>query len=114
VINGKDDVEVIVPSTRMIKRQEGYEVKPGATVVDIRGGGKLAGDSRDDPLSGIGEMLILHADGRVEVTNDFDDLFNFRMYTFADEHEAAAKQGAAPPAGGYGGGGYGGGAGGGY
>ncbi|MEZ6078872.1 MAG: hypothetical protein R3C56_25305 [Pirellulaceae bacterium] len=39
-------------------------------------------------------MLILNRDGSVTVTNEFDDTFLYRMYTFADEHEAAEKAGS--------------------
>ena len=93
VLSEKADVDLIVPSTRIVKVKKDQAVDARATVVDIRGGKPLAGDSRDDPLKDIGEMLILNRDGSVTVTSEFDDTFLFRMYTFADEHEAAEKAG---------------------
>lgn len=104
----KADVELIVPSTRIVKVMKDQAIDARSTVVDIRGGKPLAGDTRDDPLKDIGEMLILSRDGSISVTNEFDDTFLYRMYTFADEHEAAEKSGSSSP--GYGGE-YGGGAG---
>lgn len=110
----KADVDLIVPSTRIVKVKKDQAIDARATIVDIRGGKPLAGDTRDDPLKDIGEMLILNRDGSVSVTNEFDDTFLYRMYTFADEHEAAEKSGsgagAAGSMGGYGD--YGGGSGG--
>ncbi len=74
----------------------------------------MEGYSRDDPQSAGGEIMILHTDGRIQISNVFDDLFLYRMYTYADEKEAAEKASQnqmGGGAGGYGGGGdyYGGG-----
>ncbi len=107
VLADRADVELIVPSTRIVKIKKGQAIDARATIVDIRGGKPLAGDTRDDPLKDIGEMLILNRDGSVSVTNEFDDTFLYRMYTFADEHEASQRTGASAS-------GYGGGMGGGY
>lgn len=93
VLNEKADVNLIDPTTRVIKIKKEQAIDSRATVVDIRGGKPLAGDTRDDPLKDIGEMLILNRDGSVTVTSEFDDTFLYRMYTFADEHEAAEKSG---------------------
>lgn len=94
VLADKADVDLIDPTTRIIKVKKDQSIDSRATVVDIRGGKPLAGDSRDDPLKDIGEMLILNRDGSVTVTSEFDDTFLYRMYTFADEHEAAEKSGS--------------------
>ncbi|MCA9157476.1 MAG: hypothetical protein KDA72_04070, partial [Planctomycetales bacterium] len=94
LLSDKSDVDLIDPKTRVIKVKKDQPIDSRATVVDIRGGKPLAGDSRDDPLKDIGEMLILNRDGSVTVTNEFDDTFLYRMYTFADEHEAAEKSGS--------------------
>ncbi len=93
VLNEKADVDLIDPTTRIIKVKKDQQIDSRATVVDIRGGKPLAGDSRDDPLKDVGEMLILNRDGSVTVTSEFDDTFLYRMYTFADEHEAAERTG---------------------
>ncbi len=62
------------------------------TVVDIRGNDPLAlSSAKDDPLSDEGEMMVLMSDGRVEVTNEFDDAFWYRGFTYADERERAAN-----------------------
>lgn len=119
VINStkKVDIDFVVPSTRVIKTREDVNFVSGATIADIRGGVALEGDSRDDPQSSGGEMMILYPDGRVEINNDFDDMFVYRMYTFADEKEALEKSatagaGMGDDGGMYGGGGPGGGDGG--
>lgn len=112
VLAEKADVELIVPSSRLVKLKKDQPIDARSTVVDLRGGKPLAGDSRDDPLKDIGEMLILKRDGSVEVTNEFDDMFLYRMYKFQDEHDMVEKMSAQPAAGGmggYGGGGYSGG-----
>jgi len=94
LLSDKADVDLIDPTTRVIKVKKDQAIDSRATVVDIRGGKPLAGDSRDDPLKDIGEMLILNLDGSITVTSEFDDTFLYRMYTFADEHEAAEKAGS--------------------
>lgn len=113
VLVEKADVELIVPSSRLVKIKKDQPIDTRSTIVDIRGGKPLAGDSRDDPLKDIGEMMILKRDGSVHVTNEFDDMFLYRLYRFADEHEMAEKMSAGAAGGGagmgagYGGGGYG-------
>ncbi|GIW98112.1 MAG: hypothetical protein KatS3mg111_1445 [Pirellulaceae bacterium] len=104
VLNDKQDVEVIDPATRVVKKKEDVVVETFATVVDMRGGEKLEVYSNDDPQRAIGEIMVLHRDGRIEVSTEMDDLFYYRMYTFQEEKEAAEKSGQTP----YGGmGGYG-------
>jgi len=112
VLVDKVNVELIVPSSRLVKIKKDQPIDTRSTIVDLRGGKPLAGDSRDDPLKDIGEMMVLKPDGSVHVTNEFDDMFLYRMYRFADEHEMAEKMSAGPAGGaagmgaGYGGGGY--------
>ncbi len=111
-LTDKADVELIVPTDRVIKIEKDFVVDSRSTVVDIRGGVTLAGSSRDDPLKDIGEIMILKRDGSIEITNEFDDMFNYRMYTSADDHDAAENGGAMSQPGGMSGGygaGYGGG-----
>ena len=84
------------PITTIIKEWPDYNFNGWSTVVDIRGNDALAlSDNKDDPLSDIGEMMVLMGDGRVEVTNEFDDAFWYRAFTLADEREAAEKGTAA-------------------
>ncbi len=113
VLTIKDDIEFVVPSSKLVKIKKDERIDARATVVDMRGGKPLAGDSRDDPLKDIGEMMILKRDGSVEVTSEFDDMFLYRMYKFQDEHDMVEKMSnpaAGAMGGGYGGeGGYGGG-----
>lgn len=106
VLAEKDDVELVVPSSRLVKIKKDQPIDARATVVDMRGGKPLAGDSRDDPLKDIGEMLILKRDGSVEIANEFDDMFLYRMYKFQDEHDMVERM--SNPAGGAMGGAYGG------
>ncbi|HRC44964.1 MAG TPA: hypothetical protein PLT27_13000, partial [Nitrospira sp.] len=104
VLTDKADLELIVPSTGLVKIDKDKQVDARATIVDIRGGKPLAGNSRDDPLSDIGEMLILNRDGSMSVATEFDDTFLVRMYTFADEHEQAEKSSSSSSTNAYGGG----------
>lgn len=79
------------PITTVIKQwpSPGYNFAGWSTVVDIRGNDPLAISEKDDPMTEIGEMLMLMGDGRVEVTNEFDDAFWYRGFTLAEEREAA-------------------------
>lgn len=82
------------PITNVIKRWAGYEEfsKGWNTVVDVRGGEPLAGNkAQEDPLTDNVEMMMLMSDGRVEVSSEFDDVPQYRGFTFADEREAAEK-----------------------
>lgn len=114
VLNDKIDAEVIVPTTRIIKLKEDFQLQTNSFVADMRGGSQLAAYQRDDPMLSTGEMLIVHPFGHVQITNDIDDLFLFRMYNFIDEKEAAENANSAPAAGAGGGMGPGMGGGGGY
>lgn len=114
VLSMNDDVDFIVPETKIVKVGKDYNLDSQATIADIRGGEPLAGYSKDDPQKTAGELMILHRDGRIEFSNSFDDTFLFRLYNFADEKEAAEKAGQTNMGGGYGQGGEGGGYGGGY
>jgi hypothetical protein len=94
VLRKKFDAEIIVPTTKRIKAVKDFDFATGAAIADIRGGYKLAGDSRDDPLAASGEFMILNMrdnksdpDGRIEIANELDDMFLFRMYDFTDEKE---------------------------
>ena len=96
VLNSAKDetIEFIVPTTKVIKKAT-KRVATNAVIVDIRGGEQLAASNkREDPLATSGEVMVLLPDGTVQITNDIDDTFEYRMYTFADEHEQAEKGGA--------------------
>lgn len=99
VLNNKIDAEVIVPTSRIIKLKEDYQLMTGSFVADIHGGSELEAYRRDDPMRSTGEMLIVHPYGHVQITNDVDDLFLYRMYNFTDEKEAAENANSAPDAG---------------
>lgn len=110
VLSKKGNAEVISPTSRVIKLNKSYVLNSQATVADVRGGRAMAGSSKDDPLHAAGEFMILHRDSRIQITNELDDMFLYRMYTFADEKEAATKNtNAGGMGGGFGdmGGGYG-------
>ncbi len=108
VLDNKGTVEMIVPHNKVVKTQEGFVFRSGATVVDMRGGEPLEGDGSDDPRKSAGRMMVLHIDGHIQILNNLDDMFRYRMYTFADEKENAEKQPASGGMGGYGGEGGGG------
>ncbi|MGN6544070.1 MAG: hypothetical protein ACTHK7_03405, partial [Aureliella sp.] len=86
------------PITMVMKEWPDYPgFKGWSTVVDIRGNDELVlSDNKEDPLSDNGEMMLLMGDGRVEISNEFDDAFWYRAFTLADEREAADKAGASP------------------
>jgi hypothetical protein len=84
------------PISLVIKMWKDYSFAGWSTVVDYRGNEALANDSKDDPMTDIGEMMVLMGDGRVEVSNEFDDAFWYRAFTLADEREAADNA-ASPP-----------------
>ena len=105
----KDVLEFVVPASRVIKRRE-WQFKSNSVVVDMRGGEELAASSKrdGDPLAASGEVLLMLDDGSMQITNDIDDTFEYRMLTFADEHENAKRMGANGGMGGMGEGGMGG------
>ncbi len=91
----KEIIEFVVPATRVVKQRE-WPFASNSVVVDIRGGEELAASSKrdGDPLAASGEVMLILGDGSMQITNDIDDTFEYRMYTFADEHEMAKKAGA--------------------
>ncbi len=93
VLNAKKErIEFVVPATRAVKERE-FAFSSNATVLDMRGGEELGASSRrdGDPLASMGEVMIMLQDGTIQFTNDIDDTFEYRMYTFADEHENARR-----------------------
>jgi hypothetical protein len=114
---GKNPVEFIAPTNKVVKKLDNQSVLPGQVVVDIRGGTKLAGDGKDDPLLSTGEVMLIRPDYSIIISNTFDDQFLYRMYSFQDDHDAAKKntnQGGMGGMGGMGSGGMGPGGAGGY
>jgi hypothetical protein len=105
----KEVVEFVIPANRIVKRRE-LQFMSNSVVVDMRGGEELAASSKrdGDPLAASGEVMMMLGDGSVQISNDIDDTFEYRMYTFADEHENAKKMGANGGMGGMGGEGMGG------
>ncbi len=98
--------QIAHPITSIMKRWIGYEEfsKGWNTVVDIRGGDPLAGNkAQEDPLTDNVEMMMLMSDGRVQISNEFDDAAQYRGFTLADEREAAEKGNAMSGAGAMGG-----------
>ncbi len=103
VLNGeKKEVEIINPLTKVVKllkpatKSGSISVKSDSTIADIRGAEPLLNSSGDDPLFDMGEVLIVTGSGNVIVNNDWDDQFQYRMYTFADEKEAAKRAASNP------------------
>ena len=96
LIYDKLTTQFVHPITMVIKTWKDYsDFKGWSTVVDIRGNDPLALSDKDDPLTEIGEVMLLMGDGRVEVTNEYDDAFWYRAFTFADEREAAENSAGA-------------------
>ena len=98
VLNGdKKEVEVINPLTKVVKlfkspaKGGSVPVRSNTTIADIRGAEPLLNSSGDDPLADMGEVLMVTGSGNVIVNNEWDDQFQYRMYTFADEKEAAKR-----------------------
>jgi len=92
VLNGvRKDVEIVNPINKVIKKLPTANIVTRATIADIRGAESLPNSAGDDPLAEMGEILVVTGTGNVVVTNEWDDQFLYRMYTFADEKEAAKK-----------------------
>ena len=105
VLNGKKEtLDFVVPATRVIKKRE-LQLSTNNIVIDMRGGEELGASSKrdGDPLASSGEVMLMLGDGTLHFTNDIDDSFEYRMYTFADEHENARRAGANGGMGGMGG-----------
>jgi len=105
VLNGKKEViDFVVPANRVVKKRE-LQLSTNNIVVDMRGGEELGASSKrdGDPLAASGEVMLMLGDGSIYFTNDVDDTFEYRMYTFADEHEAAKRMSANGGMGGMGG-----------
>ena len=105
VLNAKKDVlDFVVPANRVIKKRE-YQLLTNSIVIDMRGGEELGASSKrdGDPLAASGEVMLMLGDGSIEFTSDIDDTFEYRMHTFADEHEAAKRMAANGGMGGMGG-----------
>ena len=104
----KLNAEVVNPVDLSVKQLPDAVVDAGVVVVDIAGGQELAVSRKADPLDAPGEMLIFDGNGGLKVLDDLDDFNRYRMYTFADDIEAAEEAaskpsgsgGAAPGAGG--------------
>jgi hypothetical protein len=93
---GKKELEVINPINKQIilfPEKEKFAFRSAVTVIDLRASDRLAyDDARKDPLGTALEAIIFDArSGEMMVADEFDDFDRFRMYTFAKEHEAAAK-----------------------
>ena len=96
VLNSKkENLEFVVPASRVVKHRE-LQFSSNSIVVDMRGGEELGASSKrdGDPLAAGGEVMVLLGDGSMQITNDIDDTFQYRMHTFADEHEAAKRMGS--------------------
>lgn len=95
VLSGKlKDVEIVHPVTKVVYKQESYTIRDPMTVVDLRGGRLLGMANRSrDPMYSPAEALVYDpTTGQLRLVDDIASFTDFRMYTFADENEAAAQQ----------------------
>jgi hypothetical protein len=100
VLNFVADTKVIHPVTKEVIEMPKYPVSTNILVADLMGGEAIkAVDSKaaPQPLTTLGEMLIVDADGKMRVQNEAQDIVNFRRYTVpkVDPKAAAAAAGAA-------------------
>ncbi len=84
------NLDLIAPTTKEIKQIEKAPLATGAVLVDWRGGSRLSGYSKDDPMLSEGEAMVLRPDGTLVFSSDLDDQMLYRMYSFQDEIEKAA------------------------
>ena len=96
VLNGKKEtLDFVVPASRVIKKRE-MALATNNIIIDMRGGEELGASSKrdGDPLASTGEVMLMLGDGTMQFTNDIDDTFEYRMHTYADEHETARRMGS--------------------
>jgi hypothetical protein len=81
-LNFIQDVEVIHPALKVVRKLEKYDFKTGAIVADMLGGETIDPlDKRNEhPLQTPGELLIFDAAGNLHVQNETDDIEDFRRY----------------------------------
>jgi hypothetical protein len=87
-------VDVIHPVTKTIKLLNSYRFANPVTVVDVRGGMALAAEKQrakdKDSLPMGGEIVAFDPKtGDLVISQEFTDLEPYRMFSFADEKEAA-------------------------
>lgn len=107
VINLYDFAKVIWSntfSTETTPDEPKFDFRTGVTLLDVRGGGRLAG-SRD--LNGPVRTLLMDSGGRLTVKDELDDFEVVREYNYISEAAEQARR-AARDGGGGGGGGRGG------
>jgi len=90
----QDKTKVIHPVTKEIIDQEKYAVVTDAVVADLMGGEKINLVSRvtTTPLTALGEMLLLDAQGKLQVHNEGEDIDYFRQFTVPKEDPATKNQ----------------------
>ena len=111
VLNFTANANVAHPISMLIKSMPDYNFRLNALVVDIRGGERLPGSSKD-PLSSPAEFAVIDANGEFVVQSELDDMDEFRKFTYFEEDTPATDgSGGMGGMGGMGGAGGGGGAG---
>ena len=102
VLNFTATANVAHPVSMLIKQLPDYDFRLNALVVDIRGGERLPGSSKD-PLLSPAEFAVIDSNGEFVVQSELDDLDDFRKYTYYEE-DTPATDGSGAGMGGMGGG----------
>ncbi len=101
-LNVQSDLEVVHPITLEFKKLEKYDLRTNCTLVDLRGGERVGGDSLN-PLLSPTEAVFVDAQGKVVVRNEVDDLDLYRRFAFEEEIQESGMSipgmGEMPPAG---------------
>ena len=74
--------DVINPISLEIKKVPEYQIVSGTSVIDLGGGRPLG---IDEKLTSPGTMLLYDSNGDLVVTDDVNDQFQYRVYSYADE-----------------------------
>jgi|GEM_PF-1478595 len=88
VLNFTANANVAHPISMLIKSMPDYDFRLNALVVDIRGGERLPGNTRD-PLLSPAEFAVIDANGEFIVQSELDDMDEFRKFTYYEEDTPA-------------------------
>ncbi len=84
---------IIHPVTKVVLSDPDYVFEDGLTIIDFQVPQPMSShNAARDPLLTASEVLAFNPKtGELMVSNEFNDFTNYRMFSFADEIEEAAK-----------------------
>jgi len=84
-LNFTHDTDVLHPQLMQILRLKEEKFDPNALVLDMRGGERLPGGDRSNPLLVPGEMLMVDTMGNLRVQKEIDDTETYRKHMLIDD-----------------------------